>query len=196
MLVVRHGQSQWNAAGRWQGWADPPLTDLGRRQSRLAATSLEGIDVVVSSDLQRAVETAALLAEPLGLTPRPADARLRERDVGQWTGLTRAQIERRWPELLASMSQPPGGESAAALERRATSAVEDLARCFGDQVVLAVSHGGTIRCLERAIGVEAKPLPNLGGTWLEVTPEGAMTAGSRVLLVDPDQVAVTIPGQL
>ena len=195
ILLVRHGQSEWNAVGRWQGWADPPLSDLGRRQSRLAGKGLHGIDVVVSSDLQRAVDTAALMAEPLGLPVAAVEARLRERDVGDWTGLTRAEIDRRWPEALAAMTDPPGGESVTTLQTRVVAAVSDLALSYPGAVVLAVSHGGVIRSLERHLGVDPDPLPNLGGRWLDVS-SATTTVGPRVLLVDPDEVAVTVPRQL
>lgn len=195
ILLVRHGQSEWNAVGRWQGWADPPLSDLGRQQSRLAGKGLQGIDVVASSDLRRAIDTATLMAEPLGLPGPSVEARLRERDVGDWTGLTRAEIDRRWPEALAAMTDPPGGESVTTLQARVGAAVTHLAQTYPDSVVLAVTHGGVIRGLERHLGVAPDALPNLGGTWLEVSSD-TMTIGPRVLLVDPSEVAVTIPRQL
>lgn len=195
ILLLRHGQSEWNAVGRWQGWADPPLSPLGRQQSRLAGKGLDGIDVVVSSDLRRAVETAALMAESLSLVPGPVEPRLRERDVGEWTGLTRQEIEQRWPEELSTMAQPPGGESAEALQTRVLAAATDLARVYPDASLLAVTHGGAIRSLERLLGVDPDPLPNLGGAWLEVS-RSTMEVGPRVLLVDPAEVAVTVPRQL
>ncbi|HEV2809999.1 MAG TPA: histidine phosphatase family protein [Acidimicrobiales bacterium] len=196
ILLVRHGQSEWNAVGRWQGWADPPLSDLGRRQSLVAGRRLQGIDLAVSSDLVRAIDTAALMVEPLGLAPPAVEPRLRERDVGEWTGLTRHEINERWPEALSTMADPPGGETARALQTRVVSAVTDLAADYPGASVLAVSHGGAIRSLERHLGVEPHPLPNLGGTWLEVSPGGTVAVGPRVLLVDPDEVAVTVPRQL
>lgn len=196
ILLVRHGQSEWNAVGRWQGWADPPLSDLGRRQSLAAGKRLEGIDVAVSSDLIRAMDTANLMVEPFGLAPAVVEPRLRERDVGEWTGLTRDEISERWPAALSTMADPPGGETAPALQARVVSAVTDLARAYPDASLLAVSHGGAIRSLERHLGVEPHPLPNLGGTWLEVSPGGTMVVGPRVLLVDPQEMAVTVPRQL
>lgn len=195
ILLVRHGQSEWNAVGRWQGWADPPLSELGRQQSRLAGKSLDGIDVAVSSDLRRAIDTAALMVEPLGLAQATVEPRLRERDVGEWTGLTRDEINRRWPGALSTMADPPGGESALALQTRVVEAVTQLSSAYSDSTVLAVTHGGAIRSLERHLGVEPHPLPNLGGTWLEVGSDN-MAVGPRVLLVDPAEVAVTVPRQL
>ncbi len=196
ILLVRHGQSEWNAVGRWQGWADPPLSELGRRQSALAGKDLLGFDVAVSSDLQRAVDTASLMAETLGLGQVAVEPRLRERDVGQWTGLTRQEIEGRWPEALAAMTDPPGGENVTTLVHRVVAAVVDLAGAYPDSTVLAVTHGGVIRGLERHLGVDPDALPNLGGAWLEVSADATMAVGPRVLLVDPAEVAVTVPRQL
>src|SRR3954464_6700209 len=88
VLLVRHGQSEWNAVGRWQGQADPPLSDLGRAQARAAARSLGSLDAVYASDLQRATETALIIAEQIGIGPVILDPDLRERDAGQWSGLT------------------------------------------------------------------------------------------------------------
>ncbi len=100
LLVVRHGQSEWNAIGRWQGRADPPLTDEGRRQAADAAKVLGTFDAVVASPLVRAVETAAVLADHLGIGPVLVDPDLMERDAGEWQGLTRTQIESGWPNFL------------------------------------------------------------------------------------------------
>src|SRR5436309_8138951 len=97
VLLVRHGQSEWNAVGRWQGQADPPLTDLGRQQARAAAHSLGSLDAVFASDLQRATETAVIVAAQLGIGPVVLDPDLRERDAGEWSGLTRDEIHERYP---------------------------------------------------------------------------------------------------
>ncbi len=101
LLVVRHGQSEWNAVGRWQGQADPPLSELGRRQAYVAAASIGAVDGIISSDLQRAVETAAIIAQQIGVGPVMVDERLRERDAGEWTGLGRAEIDKGWPGWVA-----------------------------------------------------------------------------------------------
>src|SRR5690606_34165227 len=93
VLLVRHGQSEWNAIGRWQGQADPPLSDLGRLQAREASRALGTVDAVWASDLQRAVETAAIIAGELGVGPVVVDPDLRERDAGEFSGLTRPEIE-------------------------------------------------------------------------------------------------------
>ena len=100
--LARHGESDWNAAGRWQGHADRPLTDLGRRQAAELAERLADVrlDAVYSSDLRRARETAEPVAERQGLEVRALPA-LREVDVGGWSGLSRPEVARRFPEAFA-----------------------------------------------------------------------------------------------
>jgi broad specificity phosphatase PhoE len=197
LLLVRHAQSEWNATGRWQGWADPALSELGREQARTAVPAVGRVDAVLASDLQRARDTAAILADALDLGPVRIDARLRERDVGEWAGLTRAEIEQRWPGALDRPGglRPPGGENPAQVLSRVRRALDDLAESYGDLSVLVVTHGGVIRGVERHLGVAPAPLPNLGAVWLDVD-HGAWKVGSRVLLLDPDDVAVTVPRQL
>ncbi|MEO7573806.1 MAG: histidine phosphatase family protein [Acidimicrobiales bacterium] len=100
VLLTRHGQSEWNADGRWQGQADPPLTDLGRHQAKHAARNLGVVDAIVTSDLQRASETALIISGDLGVGPVVLEPDLRERDAGEWSGLTRPEIDRDWPGYL------------------------------------------------------------------------------------------------
>ena len=100
ILLVRHGESEWNATRRWQGQADPPLTDLGRTQAAHAAAALGAVDAIVTSDLQRASATAQVIADALGLDAPMIDPRLRERDAGEWSGLTREEIHDQWPGYL------------------------------------------------------------------------------------------------
>jgi probable phosphoglycerate mutase len=202
LLLVRHGESTWNARGRWLGWADPPLTDLGRAQAEAAAPAAAPVDAVVSSDLQRARVTAELMAAVLDVGAVHIDADLRERDVGNFTGLTRAEIEERWPGVLsrgnASIARDPRfGETVEALATRVDAALARLAATFAGQRVLVVTHGGVVRNLERSFGVEPDPLPNLGGVEVVVDPEtGAVEGGERVLLLSPEDVPVTVPKQL
>src|SRR5437879_451752 len=111
LLLLRHGQSTWNAEERWQGHADPPLSELGEHQARTAAEAAAhlGVSALYSSDLTRARQTAAALT-PVGITPVVAPA-LRERDVGEWTGLTTTEIDERYPGFRAAHRSPPGFES-------------------------------------------------------------------------------------
>ena len=100
ILLVRHGESEWNSVGRWQGQADSPLSDLGRQQAKVASRALGQLDLVVCSDLQRAQVTAEIIASELGVGPVVIDAGLRERDAGEWSGLTRTEIHEQWPGYL------------------------------------------------------------------------------------------------
>ena len=184
----------WNADGRWQGQADPPLSALGEEQARDAAVRLVtgGFSRVVASDLQRARRTAEILAEALGLTVE-SDPDLREIDVGDWTGLTRAEIEARWPGELADWSEgrsesTMGGESRQHLTDRARAA---LARAAGGsspgERLLLVSHGALIRNLDRALGLPPQSIGNLMGRWYEADGNGSLAPGDVVSLADPEE---------
>ncbi len=193
ILLVRHGQSTWNAEGRWQGQADPPLSALGEEQARAAAESPEvgGIDVWWSSDLRRAARTADLVGAGRGT--RAIDPRLRERHAGEWEGLTRAEIDADWPGFLAEHRRPVGWEEDEPLLERALVALTDIAGTAPGRRVVVVTHGGVIRALERRLGADDLPVPNLGGRWVGIDVD-SLELGARVLLVDADQV--TVPGQL
>ena len=185
LLLVRHAESAWNAAGRWQGWADPPLSSAGEAQARAAAGELTalGLEAVASSDLQRARRTAELLAHQLALGPVHVDAGLRERDVGDFTGLTRDEIEDRWPGILAEWRQgrverAPNGEGREFIER-ILAALDRLAATFTGRRLLVVAHGGVIRTLHRHLGGEPGPPHHLGGLWLHLA-EGCWRVGDLV----------------
>jgi probable phosphoglycerate mutase len=152
LFIVRHGVSEWNELGRWQGHADPPLSPRGNLQAqglveRLGAEEIQRIE---ASDLLRARTTAAPLADALGLAVH-VDEIYRELDVGLWSGLPREEVEgRRDPSLDAFLSgvpdaAPPEGESRRQLWRRAQRALEDLSvRCPGERVAV-FTHGGFVR---------------------------------------------------
>ena len=199
LLLVRHGQSTWNAAGRWQGHADPPLSPLGEEQAREAGARLAAdgrVDAVVTSDLRRAHQTALVVADALGLGSR-VDARVRERDAGEWTGLTREEIDRRWPGYLAEHRRPPGFENDATLLARVLPALADLAARHAGGRVLVVTHGGVVRTVERHLGTKAPPLANLGGRTVHVPADGSpLVTGDALLLVGGDDVPVTVPNQI
>jgi broad specificity phosphatase PhoE len=163
LLVWRHGRTAWNATGRFQGQLDPPLDDEGRAQAARTAphlaAALRGEDVVlVSSDLQRAVDTAATLAPLLGL-PLRVDERLREHGLGSWEGLTRDEVESRHPDQyadwVAGRSVPGrGGEAQADVAARALAAVADLPTA---STAVLVTHGGTAgRLVEALLGLSAE----------------------------------------
>jgi broad specificity phosphatase PhoE len=157
LLLARHGETDWNRDGRWQGWADPPLNDTGRAQARKLADELEStpFDAVYSSDLRRARETAEILAAPHGV-PVHADIGLREIDVGSWSGLTRAEIAERFPE-----GRRPDGETHEQHGARVREAVVRIARAHLGERILLVGHGGTIRAIHDVISdLPYHPVPN------------------------------------
>lgn len=167
--LIRHAESEWNALGRWQGQADPALSERGRAQAsalaeRLASARLEAL---VSSDLLRARQTAEIVARAAGL-PLACDARLRERDLGEWSGLTTAEIQLRWPAELARVqardpaARPGGGESIRDVALRARGFFEELAREGATGRIGVVAHGGLIRSL-----CDVPPLAN--ATWVKTT---------------------------
>lgn len=184
ILLVRHGQSTWNADGRWQGQADPPLSELGVAQAQRAAgvvvDAVSTLDAVWASDLERAHHTARLIAEPHGLTVT-TDARVRERQAGPWTGLTREEIDDRYPGYLADGRRPPGYEPDALVASRALNALHHFADALDGGTGVVVSHGGVIVTIEREHGLDRMAIHNLEARWLERTSTG-FTLGERVSL--------------
>jgi broad specificity phosphatase PhoE len=193
VLMTRHGQSEWNASGRWQGQADPPLTNHGRLQAREAMQALGSLDAVWASDLQRATETAVIIANGLGVGPVVVDADLRERHAGEWSGLTRAEIEERYPGYLAERRRPPGWESDESLVERALRALIRIGAEVGGGDVLAVTHGGLIYAVEGHLGEDMTRIANVEGRYVIVEDE-KLTLGERVSLAAPGDV--TVPGQI
>ncbi len=195
LLLVRHGQSEWNATGRWQGIADPPLTDLGVHQAQTAARSLGMFDLIASSNLQRANRTAEIIASAIGVGPVLVEPELRERDAGEWQGLTKDEIEAQWPGYLADNRWPPGYEGDDSVSERAISALARLSAQLAGGTGLVVVHAGVIYTVEALAGMPFERIPNLGGRWIELSPE-KIEAGERVLLIDPDSVEATVPDQI
>lgn len=173
--MLRHGQSEWNAMGRWQGQADIELTDLGYEQARRATEKLGMFDAIISSDLLRAHRTASIIAEGLGVGLLPPDPRLRETDVGEWQGLTHTQIERDWPGYLAENKRPPNFETDESIVERVTSSLVDLAENFQGAEVLCIAHAGVIRVMRRAHRVTDTRIANLGGCHFVVRPQPSVS---------------------
>ncbi|MGH3001872.1 MAG: histidine phosphatase family protein [Gaiellaceae bacterium] len=160
LILARHGETDWNSERRWQGHADRPLNEVGRAQARELAGRLAGREIaaVYSSDLLRARETAEIVAERLALTVS-VDAGLREVDVGEWSGLSLAEAEERFPEGFRRWREGlhgwEHGESYEAMRRRVVMAVLAIAARHPGQTVLVVGHGGSIRaCGAEAAGVD------------------------------------------
>lgn len=193
LLLVRHGESTWNAQSRWQGHADPPLSPFGEQQAEDAAERLAEIatiGAVWASDLIRARRTAELIADRLGVGPVRDEPRVRERDVGSWSGLTRDEIEEQWPGYLAARRSPPDFESDAALLTRVRAGLSAIVERNGPGDVLVVTHGGVVRTIERSLGATPERLPNLAGRWLVVEAPGDLALGERVVLLEPEEVTV------
>ena len=153
IVFIRHAESQWNAKRLWQGQADPPLSARGREQAHALAARLagQGLRALVTSDLLRARETAAILAERLSISVE-LEAGLRELDVGRWSGHSHAEIAERWPEELArfragdAQLRPGGGEPRARFRERVATALAGVASS-GAGTVGVVAHLGVLRSL-------------------------------------------------
>jgi broad specificity phosphatase PhoE len=176
ILLARHGETDWNREGRFQGHADPPLNRTGRAQAVDLSVALmaEQLAAVYSSPLRRALETAEVLAASHGLEPVPVDD-LREVDVGSWSGLTRAEVEERFPAQFARwLDYGQGwedGETYEEMGRRAVDALLGLAAAHDGERVLAVTHGGPIRAAfafaDGTTHAEARRLgPRIGNTFV------------------------------
>jgi broad specificity phosphatase PhoE len=151
LLLVRHGETDWNREGRWQGHSDTLLNEIGREQAERVARELDGVGVVYASDLARARETAEIIARRLDLPVR-LDARLRERSFGAWEGLTAAEIEAdfRDAHLRWLAGEGPGADDAEPFEafgQRVEAALEEILERHPDETVLIVAHGGPIRVI-------------------------------------------------
>ncbi|AAF10964.1 histidine phosphatase family protein [Deinococcus radiodurans] len=182
--VVRHGESTWNAGGRYQGQTDVPLSAVGLLQAACLAERLTGqvFDAVYSSDLTRARQTAGAVAERLaGAPPVQLSPELREIDVGELTGLVVTEIRERYPDYLAALqadpwtTQRPGGESMADLFGRCGEAFHALRAAHPGGRVLVFTHGGVVRV---AVGLALGGVPGHAWSRLSVTN----TSITRVLL--------------
>jgi probable phosphoglycerate mutase len=154
LVILRHGRTAWNAQRRYQGQADPPLDEVGEAQALQVAGLIAAMhpDLLIASDLQRARLTATQVAELTGL-PMATDKRLRERNLGHWQGLTRVEVERRYPDEYADWLAGRdvtrrGGETRQQVADRARELVSELPDV---ELVVLVSHGATAMCLSAAL---------------------------------------------
>ncbi|MEM7338014.1 MAG: histidine phosphatase family protein [Actinomycetota bacterium] len=184
VLLVRHGQSTWNEEHRWQGQADPPLSDHGRHQAHLAAQAIGTVDAIVSSPQIRALETATIIGEQIGVGPIQIVEELRERNAGRWSGLTTSEIEAQWPGWIDSGQRPPDWESDTSVLVRMQTAVDAIVAEFAGATVLVVCHGGVIVVMEDHLGVRDGRVPNLNGR-VVISGPGGLAAGDRLELLPP-----------
>lgn len=158
LILVRHAETVWNAEGRQQGHLDSPLTPLGRAQARVLGRRLAGIgtDTIYSSDLGRAQETARLIAEETAHIVQ-LDSRLREQNLGIFSGWTKAEIQQRHPVEYARYRSEgpgyiiPGGESAAHRASLAVSCLEELAQAHRETTIVVVGHEGMVGAFIRHV---------------------------------------------
>lgn len=201
VLALRHGESEWNALGRWQGQADPPLTDAGMLQAVAAAKLLGTFDGIYSSSLQRAADSAAIIAETIGIGPVMLMDDLMENAFGAWQGLTIHEIEEGWPGFLAEHRRPEGAEPVADVFDRGIRALRTIAAYHPGQEALVITHAGVMRTLHRQLlagrgGDDQASLrfANLGGCWFHVFEDGNVEVGEVVNLIDPQASSSTAHG--
>lgn len=184
VLLIRHGETDWNATGRWQGRAPVPLNAVGMAQAERLGLYLASngfrIDALYSSDLKRAMQTAEAITAPLRLDIHP-EPRLREIDLGDWQGLTRDEVnawdgERYTVYVADRQANPiPNGKSWDQVKTRVRGIFDDLAARHPAQTIALISHGGTIaRLLDSLFGpIERPSLSNTSMTELEQAAPGA-----------------------
>ncbi len=162
MYAVRHGETEWNRAGKMQGWHDSPLTDLGLAQARAVAEGMAGrhVELIYSSDLKRAVDTANIIADRLKVKVN-IDSRLRERNMGEMEGLTHEMYGEIAPDRLKKYltfdpAWPiPDGESLIQRSERCVSAANDICANHPGQTILIVAHGGVLSSFfHHAVGMD------------------------------------------
>ncbi len=179
VYLIRHGETDWNVSGRWQGHADVPLNDIGRKQAELLAQRLQNEGVVFhsiySSDLARAYQTAwqlgAAVKVPVQLLPA-----LREIDLGYWSGLTRDEVRAQYPVEYALLEQgqdiPRGGaETLSALRKRVVEAVSAIIAQHVGRTLAMVSHGGPVRMLlahAAQNGAKSEEFHHIGNTSISI----------------------------
>ena len=186
IVLWRHGRTEWNATGRFQGQTDIDLDEIGRAQAWESARRLAALDpdLLISSDLRRTRDTMAALAEITG-KPIQLDERLRETFAGEWQGLTGAEIASRYPEEYKAwragdpLLKVGGGETRQDVAERMATAVRDIAaRLADDGLAVLTSHGGAARLgIAALIGMPLERFTNIGG----------LSNGSWSMLRDTDQ---------
>jgi probable phosphoglycerate mutase len=187
IYVARHGETDWNAAGRWQGHTDIPLNERGHAQARALGEALRTVPLAgaVSSDLCRARETARIAAEVVGVSLHYVDPDLRERTLGCFEGLTGEECERlhpvAWKAWVEEQQPPEGGEHTHLLAARVKAAIDRVAERVASDAgaALVVTHGGALRAvLTEVVGRLQAPVAN-GGVW-RLDWEGRILSAERV----------------
>jgi len=198
--MLRHGQTEFNAANRMQGQLDTALSELGREQAVAAASVLAKLNplLIVSSDLRRAYDTAILLGERIG-SPVVVDERLRETHLGDWQGMTHSEVDAAAPGARIAWRNdarwaPHGGESRVDVARRSLPVVTELVDSQDDwggeepyRPIVLVAHGGLIGALTaKLLGLPVDDWPVLGGmgnaSWAQLSGHSAEEAPAEEIL--------------
>jgi broad specificity phosphatase PhoE len=185
LVLIRHGQTDWNLEGRWQGQADPPLNETGREQARRVAEyqGRLGFAALYSSDLQRAMETAQIIGAEMRL-PVILDPRLREINLGKWQGMLSADVQAQYPDEFRTWHEsplgahPPDGEDIPRLAVRVLEVINEMIARYSKRRVGVVTHElpiAIVLCRSAGLGLEhlREMIPE-NGTWSEVVLEGAI----------------------
>ena len=165
LVLLRHGETEWNLTGRMQGVTDTRLTELGRDQALQALKIMPTFSQVWTSPLQRARTTAEIIAASQGLDCR-SDQRLTERSWGEWEGMLPAEVDRRWPGWRETGRKPYGYEHDEAVYQRFREWLEDIPEKESRRPLLAVTHGGFMSAIERVLGGEDTGYKNLEAIWI------------------------------
>jgi len=185
LVLIRHGQTDWNVEGRWQGQADPPLNERGREQAYHAAQYQRqfGFAALYSSDLRRAMETAQIIGVELGVEVIP-EPRLREINLGKWQEMLSADIEAQYPDEFRRWhtspltAHPPDGEDVPALAVRVLETVNKIIARHPKRRVGIVAHElpiAIVLCRSAGLGLEhLRDMIPENGAWSEVVLEGAL----------------------
>ncbi len=187
LLLARHGQSTWNAEKRWQGQADPPLSVEGREQAALASAAVGAVELIAASPQLRALETAMIISDMIGVGPVLSVDDLRERSAGSWSGLTRDDIEEHYPGWLSDGRRPDEFETDDEVLARVLPALDAVAAESPGGSILVVCHGGVIKSLETHLGIEEGRVPNLSGRILTSSAQGRWAAGEQMQLIDAER---------
>ncbi|MFD4368164.1 histidine phosphatase family protein [Rhodococcus sp. NPDC058521] len=187
LILLRHGQTEYNAGNRMQGQLDTELSDLGRAQARTAGDAMSALSpvAIVSSDLRRALDTATEVGDSAGVSVQ-VDERLRETCLGEWQGMTHLEVDSEFPGARARWRAdatwaPPGGESRVDVAERSRPVVEELLEKhdgWDAAPVLLVAHGGLVAALTATLlDLPVNRWPVLGGlgntSWVQLSAHGS-----------------------
>ena len=191
LVLIRHGRSEMNAQRRVQGWLDSPLDEIGRAQARLLADRLRDweLQVIYSSNLRRSLETAEIVTQVLQV-PIVVDERLRERGVGDLTGLNREEIESQFPDWIRQWEEnrrvsAPGGEPTDLFWRRVSAVFGEIVVSVPEGSAAVVTHGGVLQVyLSQLLGMDQGYSPPFSFGNCSISEVEITERGSRVHMLN------------